>query len=134
MAVNSSPSGFDPYRQISRRRLLRRVGQGSILAGTLTWVAPIVMTIDPAGASPGSTPPQSSTTQPSVLPNQVTAGQTLPRTGSSSTTPLVVAGGGLVAAGAGALLASDKVGRDRRRARPEPPKDDSPGDTADTEG
>src|SRR6266404_4821013 len=91
MAVNSTPSGFDPHRQISRRRLLRRVGQGSLLAGTLTWVAPIVMTIDPAGAASGSNPPQ--TPNSSVLDERISqppqvAAETLPRTGSSSTTPL----------------------------------------------
>jgi LPXTG-motif cell wall-anchored protein len=121
MAVNSSGSGFDPNRQISRRRLLRRVGQGSILAGTLTWVAPIVMTIDPAGAASGSNPPQtpsSSVKDLRVTPPDAPSG-TLPRTGSNSTTPLVITGGSLVAAGAAALLASDQITRDRRR-RQEP--------------
>jgi LPXTG-motif cell wall-anchored protein len=124
MAVNNTPSGFDPQRQISRRRLLRRVGQGSLLAGTLTWVAPIVMTIDPAGAASGSNPPQtpnSSVLDERISQPQAPQGETLPRTGSSSTTPLVITGGGLVAAGAAALLASDQITRDRKRApKPEP--------------
>jgi hypothetical protein len=124
MAVNSNPSGFDPHRQISRRRLLRRVGQGTILAGTLTWVAPVVMTFDPAGASPGSN--SNETPSSEVKDLRVTPPEgTLPRTGSGSTTPLVITGGGLVAAGAAALLASDQISRDRRRApKPQPEADD----------
>ena len=130
IAVNNT-SGFDPNRQISRRRLLRRVGQGSLLAGTLTWVAPIVMTIDPAGAASGSNRPQT-TPSSNVLDTRFSAppsvaAETLPRTGSPSTTPLVITGGGLVAAGAAALLASDQITRDRKRA-PKPESEAEPED------
>lgn len=57
MANDVEGDGGPSPDRLSRRALLRRAGQGAVVAGLAAWVVPEIVVASPAGAQPLSAPP-----------------------------------------------------------------------------
>jgi hypothetical protein len=68
MANEVEGEGEPSPDQLSRRALLRRAGQGAVVAGLAAWVVPEIVVASPAGAQPLSAPPGGSSGGPAPGP------------------------------------------------------------------